>query len=152
MVRGHSRAVSYVRFMGGRRLVTASVDSTLALWDLHGSAAQPSLFRRYAGHANAKNFVGLSVREDDELMATGSESGQAFAYHRAWSAPMAAHGFGDDARQIRQQQPPQQQEFASAVCWWPGELGAFGGVCRGPVLAAGRSDGDLRLLALVNAF
>ena len=157
VVRGHSRAVSYVRFMGARRLVTASVDSSLALWDLQNSVAPPSLFRRYAGHVNVKNFVGLSVREDDELMATGSETGQACAYHRAWSSPVAAHGFGGGGQGRRHgrlvAEPGQAgiSEFASAVCWWPGELGAFGGVCRGPVLAAGRSDGDLRLLTLVNA-
>lgn len=180
---GHSRPVSYVRFMGRTRVATASTDSSLALWDLH-TAGGPRLFRRYEGHTNAKNFVGLSVREDDELMACGSELGQAVAYHRAWSAPVATHDFSSTmpAPTVQQhsgaawqpvhgaEQPPaagagasgasgvtqehlqgRVQEVMSAVCWWPGELGAFGGSCRGPVLAAAKSDGDLRLLTLVNA-
>ena len=179
---GHSRPVSYVRFMGRSRVATASTDSSLALWDL-GTRTDPGgarVFRRYEGHANAKNFVGLSVREDDELMATGSEMGQAVAYHRAWSAPVATHAFSSrlpDAPQQQQagahalgaveayavgagvsgaalegqREQSRVQEVMSAVCWWPGELGAFGGSCRGPVLAAAQSDGDLRLLTLVNA-
>lgn len=154
VIKGHTRPVSYVRFMGRHRLATAAVDSSLALWDLHGTAG-PSLFRRYLGHANTKNFVGLSVREDDELMACGSEAGQAVAYHRAWTKPVATHNFGaapllpDQASGSDGQQ--RQRELTSAVCWWPGELGAFGGSCAGPVLAAAQSDGDLRLLTLVNA-
>lgn len=40
---GHSRAVSYVRFMGcGRRLLTASTDSALKLWDIAAEVARPA--------------------------------------------------------------------------------------------------------------
>ncbi|EIE23238.1 WD40 repeat-like protein, partial [Coccomyxa subellipsoidea C-169] len=87
VLEGHRRPVSFARFMGRDRLVTASVDSSLALWSLTGGAA-PTLFRCYRGHANHKNFVGLSVRAQDELIACGSESGAAYAYHRAWSKPV----------------------------------------------------------------
>ena len=163
--------------MGRNRLVTASVDSTLAMWNLGRSAGH--LFRRYEGHRNLKNFVGLSVCPETELMATGSESGQAVAYHRAWSKPIAAHDVcarADSAEnspvhsageprvaipqeETRPQQapvadagaPPASSELASAVCWWPTGLGAFGGRCGGPVLAAARSDGVLSLTTLVNA-
>lgn len=34
VVSGHKKAVSYVRFMGGDRLVSASTDNTLKLWDI----------------------------------------------------------------------------------------------------------------------
>lgn len=164
VVQGHKRPLSFARFMGRQRLVTASVDSSLALWSLNDGKT-PTLFRRYKGHINVKNFVGLSVREEDELMACGSEAGQAVAYHRAWSKPLARHPFSASPAASQQQQEGEQQqqaaaqeqavglvqEFASAVCWWPEEMGAFGGRCGGPVLAAAKSDGDLRLLTLVSA-
>ena len=163
--------------MGRNRLVTASVDSTLAMWDLEQQGAA-RLFRRYEGHTNQKNFVGLSVCPETELMATGSECGQAVAYHRAWSRPVAAHNIcakpgspkkhsewstepqaaAQSERGTPQQSPtsgsasaPAPPELASAVCWWPTSLGAFGGRCGGPVLAAARSDGVLSLSTLVNA-
>lgn len=183
VLEGHQRPVSFARFMGRDRLVTASVDSSLALWSLNGGGASPSLFRCYRGHANHKNFVGLSVHARDELIACGSESGAAFAYHRAWSKPVAKHSLSTPAGSFQSfealqklagtaqaQQQGQQgngvshqdstgnkevravsSEFASAVCWWPAELEPFGGRCSGPVLAAARSNGDLRLLSLVNS-
>ena len=89
VLKGHDRPLSFARFMGRNRLVTASVDSSLAMWNLDQGAGR--LFRRYEGHTNQKNFVGLSVCPETELMATGSECGQAVAYHRAWSRPVAAH-------------------------------------------------------------
>ena len=39
----------------------------------------PLLIRSMQGHTNAKNFVGLSVREADGLIACGSECGCALA-------------------------------------------------------------------------
>jgi WD40 repeat protein len=43
VIGGHSRAVSYVRFMGdGRRLLTASTDSALKLWDIAAEMARPT--------------------------------------------------------------------------------------------------------------
>ena len=193
VLEGHRRPVSFARFMGRDRLVTASVDSSVALWSLNGGAS-PTLFRCYRGHANHKNFVGLSVRARDELIACGSESGAAFAYHRAWSKPVAQHSLSDSPLQaqlgceaagkllasvdLQQQEqherpilarmsggntvenqagatsskgvPTVAHEFASAVCWWPGELEPLGAGCGGPVLAAARSNGDLKLLTLVN--
>jgi len=34
---GHSKAVSYVRFLSGSQLVTASTDNSLKLWDLNNA-------------------------------------------------------------------------------------------------------------------
>ena len=113
VLRGHKRPVSYVRWMG-RRVVTASVDSSLAWWDLQPSQetlGEPSILRAlreqgldphnpptdgplkiraFRGHANAKNFAGLAVQERDGLLACGSECGSAFVYHKCWSSPLAS--------------------------------------------------------------
>jgi protein suppressor of PHYA-105 1 len=75
---GHRRAVSYVRWLGGEQLVTASTDNTLKLWSvpalaaagtLHcaggreasASAASAACITTYAGHLNQRNFIGLAV-------------------------------------------------------------------------------------------
>ena len=110
VLRGHSRPVSYVRWLG-KRVVTASVDSSLAWWDLaptaetfreastrRGLAEQgldpqgvttgsPLKIRAFRGHSNLKNFTGLAVREADSLLACGSECGSAFVYHRCAEDP-----------------------------------------------------------------
>ena len=36
---GHKKAVSYVRFLGGNRLVSASTDNKLKLWDVEQATA-----------------------------------------------------------------------------------------------------------------
>lgn len=39
VIGGHNKAVSYVRFMGGERLVSASTDNKLKLWDVDQATA-----------------------------------------------------------------------------------------------------------------
>ncbi|KAG2432743.1 hypothetical protein HYH02_012877 [Chlamydomonas schloesseri] len=51
------------------------------------SCSEPA--RVFRGHRNEKNFVGLSVRWPDGLVACGSECSRAFAYHTSWSDPLA---------------------------------------------------------------
>jgi protein suppressor of PHYA-105 1 len=100
VIAGHSRAVSYVRFLGcGRRLLTASTDSALKLWDIAAEvarpAAQPSVpDLTYTGHVNEKNFVGLSVTPAGYI-ATGSEDNSVVAYHASMPVPVARHCFGE---------------------------------------------------------
>jgi len=67
---GHRKAVSYVRYLNGRELVSASTDSTLRLWDTKACTAS----RVFNGHNNEKNFVGLSV--DNDFIACGSETNE----------------------------------------------------------------------------
>ncbi len=63
--------MSYVLYMNGSELVSASTDSTLRLWSAKGG---PPL-RKYSGHLNEKNFVGLSCEQ--EFVACGSETSEA---------------------------------------------------------------------------
>jgi WD40 repeat protein len=93
VISGPQRAVSYVRFMGGGHLVSASTDSTLRLWDLKEVLACPAATSAsggssaasggggggrlrpactYTGHRNQRNFVGLSVSADGHMLC-GSE-------------------------------------------------------------------------------
>ena len=178
---GHDRAVSYVKFLSAQRVVTASVDGSLACWDLpaspdfaedqvvpnwEGNFSGTASFssskqgaakdrRRFVGHQNAKNFVGLSVRPEDGLMACGAETSSVFAYNTHWSEPLARYDmrqqhvnneFGtqdaDVARQVRQKQ------FVSAVDWMPCALQARMQLSNGPLLAAAMSEGTVRVLSL----
>lgn len=67
---GHRKAVSYVRYLNGNDLVSASTDSTLRLWDTQSCVNT----RVFNGHSNEKNFVGLSVLDD--FVACGSETNE----------------------------------------------------------------------------
>lgn len=69
-IAGHRKAVSYVRYLNGSQLVSASTDSTLRLWDTKACTAT----RTFSGHSNEKNFVGLSV--DNDFIACGSETNE----------------------------------------------------------------------------
>ena len=160
---GHSRPVSYVKFLDASTLVTAAVDSTLATWDLLATSTSTSTStyntptRVFRGHTNGKNFVGLAVRPEDRLVACGSEtkeqgcgpggnptstssssssSSSVYAYSMAWECPLTSYEFGTDS------------VFCSAVAWQPSQ-GSRSGI--GPVLAAATSDGQVSVLGLAMA-
>lgn len=186
MLTGHSRAVSYVRFLSGQRLVTASVDGSLACWDLpyrsesagdqvvpdwdgnfSGNAHLRSgkeggkAWRRFVGHKNAKNFVGLSVRPEDGLMASGSETSTVYAYNTHWASPIAKRDLAANASQSCMQCLPKenevhsplvhfnrQKQFVSAVNFMPASCQAQQDFQGGPLLAAAMSTGTVKVLAL----
>ena len=171
VLKGHTRPVSFVHFLQ-HQVVTSSIDGTLSWWnigqspevsqsnsqhlgaEIHGPA---QVLRCMKGHGNRKNFCGLSVREHDNLIACGSEAGQAYAYHTSWNAPLA-HRFvcskmpvpshPGEQRAARQQGVDEEgvvcRGLVSAVAWrpvvadWP----------QTAILAAASSDGDLGLLSL----
>eukprot|EP00741_Cyanophora_paradoxa_P005192 tig00000852_g5032.t1 len=104
--KGHRKAVSYVKFLSPDSIVSASTDSTLKIWSLAGSQA-PSrspgagggagapvvdCARTLTGHANTKNFVGLSASAD--YVACGSEANALYVYYRNVAAPILCHRFG----------------------------------------------------------
>ncbi|KAI7846252.1 hypothetical protein COHA_000232 [Chlorella ohadii] len=194
---GHSRAVSYVRWLSASSLVTASTDATLALWQLPGpqaaaaaiapagiaatagqlqaavalstsggsssSAAAAVLsqpFKRFRGHQNQKNFVGLTVRPEDGLLACGSEAPASYTYHTAWSSPLAVHSFGEHpggsnggsggggssgSGSGSPSGAAPDDLFCSAVCWQPAMARPAGAP---PLLATALSSGEVRVLEL----
>ncbi len=87
--RGHSKAVSYVRFMSQTELISASTDSTLKLWDIE----QRTCKRTFQGHINDKNFVGLTHCGD--YIACGSENNSVFVYYKGMPRPLLSHYFGN---------------------------------------------------------
>ena len=113
---GHNKAVSYVRWLSGDLIASASTDNTLKLWDVKrgilsamspspgalalkdpastlwcgdkGEGANPACLRTFTGHVNRKNFVGMSVSADGHI-AVGSEDNSVCVYTKAVPKPVA---------------------------------------------------------------
>ena len=112
--KSHTRAVSYVKFMSPTELVSASVDSTVKLWDL----STMSLARTFTGHTNDKNFVGLSVTSD--YIACGSEENTVYSYYKAIPRPFTRYRFSSvDPLTGEETQDDDDSQFVSSVCWCP---------------------------------
>ncbi|KAK1268307.1 Protein SPA1-RELATED 4 [Acorus gramineus] len=127
---GHTKTVSYVKFIDSSTLVSASTDNTLKLWDLsmNTSRVLDTPVQTFTGHTNIKNFVGLSI--SDGYIATGSETNEVFVYHKAFPMPVLSFKF---------EGPDPLSQFVSSVCW------------RGQsnTLLAANSTGNIKLLDMV---
>ena len=58
VIGGHRKAVSYVRFLGGDQLVSASTDNKLKLWDINEattSQGQCDPLMTYSGELSSSN-------------------------------------------------------------------------------------------------
>ncbi|KAL2649172.1 hypothetical protein R1flu_017300 [Riccia fluitans] len=126
---GHRKAVSYVKFVSPNELASASTDSTLRLWDVQENSA----IRTLKGHANEKNFVGLTV--NSEYIACGSETNDVYVYHKAMSKPAACHRFGSPDPE---DSDDDASHFISAVCWKSDS----------PTMLAANSQGTIKVLVL----
>ncbi|KAJ1982808.1 hypothetical protein H4R35_000167 [Dimargaris xerosporica] len=156
LFKGHRKAVSYVKFLNDRELVSASTDSTLKLWDVQqamtdapmetatpgGSQFSPPATTRcqrsFSGHTNEKNFVGLSVSQD--WISCGSENNCAYTYYKSLSQPMFSVKFGmvnPTTGEAMVEKDPNL--FVSSVCWKNDTN----------VLMAANSQGTVKVLQLV---
>ncbi|RMZ55118.1 hypothetical protein APUTEX25_005396 [Auxenochlorella protothecoides] len=112
VLRGASRAVSYVRWSGPDRLLAASTDSAVRLWQDPGGAGADAAAQRpaavYRGHANQRGFVGLDARPDGRFVV-GSETNAVYAFSRGLPFHTACHSLeGGDA-------PGQRTAFTTSV-------------------------------------
>ncbi|KAF8411142.1 hypothetical protein HHK36_003681 [Tetracentron sinense] len=113
---GHSKTVSYVKFVDSTTLVSASTDNTLKLWDLSTCTSQvlDSPVQTFTGHMNVKNFVGLSI--SDGYIATGSETNEVFVYHKAFPMPVLSLKFSS-TDPLSGREVDDAVQFISSVCW-----------------------------------
>ncbi|XP_010521333.1 PREDICTED: WD repeat-containing protein RUP1 isoform X2 [Tarenaya hassleriana] len=132
---GHSKTVSYARFLDPRTVVTASTDGSLKTWDVSEGRR---VVRTYRGHVNSRNFVGLSVWRHGGLLASGSEDDNVVVYDTRWGDPVWIHRFGVGSGHTGRVGTDRQ--FVSSVCWR--QVGEDG--C---VLVAGGSDGVLEVFS-----
>lgn len=137
-LQGHERAASYARFLGNEELVSASIDSTVKVWDVTNATScklnmQASLTadlaakeckrnkrtlgssgdgwrlrKTFDAHRNGKNFVGLSVWKEGGLIASGSESDQLWVYERSSLEPVWCMKFPSLRAYPRQRQGTRQ--------------------------------------------
>lgn len=105
---GHTKTVTYARFMDPHTIVTGSTDGSLKLWDI---ANGRRVVRTYRGHVNSRNFVGLSVWRHGGLVVSGSENNQVFVYDKRWGEPVWVRGLGQAERF------GSDRRFVSSVCW-----------------------------------
>ncbi|GFN78097.1 E3 ubiquitin-protein ligase rfwd2 [Plakobranchus ocellatus] len=132
--RGHGKAVSYVKFLNGSDMVSASTDSQLKMWTL-GCHNAISTFK---GHINEKNFVGLAT--DGDYVACGSENNSLYVYYKGLSRQILTYKFEPARRLIEKPgKDDDSTEFVSAVTWKPNSN----------VLVAANSQGLVKLLELV---
>ncbi|KAL0743576.1 hypothetical protein Bca4012_085089 [Brassica carinata] len=135
---GHSKTVSYVKFVDSSTLVSSSTDNTLKLWDLSMSASgvNETPLHSFAGHTNLKNFVGLSV--SDGYIATGSETNEVFVYHKAFPMPVMSYMFSN-TDSTSGHEVDDASQFISSICW------------RGQssTLVAANSNGNIKILEMV---
>ncbi|KAJ8752776.1 hypothetical protein K2173_008511 [Erythroxylum novogranatense] len=103
----HSKTVTYVKFLDGHTLVSSSIDGHLKMWDLDDMR----MVRKYKGHVNNRNFVGLSVWRNGGLLGCGSENNQVFVYDKRWGEPIWVHGFETMATY------GSNHGFVGSVCW-----------------------------------
>lgn len=156
---GHSRALSNVKYMDKDTIVTAATDSSLCLWDLtsemksrQGHPKAPGLpakqhVKQFSGHVNSKNFVGLSLRSKDRLIACGSEDGSVFTYCSSWEEPVMKHNLVSSSTSPHEKGLENSDDiFCSAVAWQP-QLAHDGP----PILAAAASDGVIQILAMMRS-
>ncbi|PWZ30005.1 Protein SPA1-RELATED 4 [Zea mays] len=113
---GHTKTVSYVKYLDASTIVSASTDNSLKLWDLSMSPGRiiDSPVQTFKGHTNTKNFVGLSI--SDGYIATGSETNEVFVYHKEFPMPVLAYKFSV-TDPISGQEIDDQSQFISCVCW-----------------------------------
>ncbi|KAI3440179.1 WD_REPEATS_REGION domain-containing protein, partial [Psidium guajava] len=127
---GHRKSVSHLEFSSSNNLISASIDSSLRLWDIEKRVP----LRVFRGHLNKKNFVGLSSAGN--FIACGSETNEAVVYHKDLPRPAAWHSFNSPHAGHAGENA--DSRFVSAVCWKRD----------GSTMLAANSEGIIKVLAL----
>ncbi|KAH7669484.1 E3 ubiquitin-protein ligase RFWD2 protein [Dioscorea alata] len=126
VMRGHGRAVTYVKFVGEGRVVTSGADGSHRLWRRRDGEEGGKEERVYRGHENERSFVGMEVWRGGGLIGCGSESDEVYVYDLRWGEPVWVEKFGSEG-------------FVSCVSWREGGDGEDG------VFVAGGSDGTFKV-------
>lgn len=132
--KGHKKAVSYVKFLNSKEIVSASTDSQLKMWNIN----TPYCSRSFVGHVNEKNFVGLAT--DGDYIACGSENNSLYIYYKGLSKMLFKYKFEAMQGVLEQERrEDDMNEFVSAVCWKQNSN----------VVVAANSQGIINILELV---
>ncbi|KAJ3178115.1 RING finger and WD repeat domain-containing protein 2 [Gaertneriomyces sp. JEL0708] len=142
--KGHTKAVSYVKFRDRDSLVSASTDCTLRMWSVSKSieTGTSQATRIFSGHSNEKNFVGLSIDRSGDLMACGSETNDVFVYWSQLSKPIVTAPFGRklDALTGQPIATKDPAQFVSSVTWMRNTSGT---------MVAANSQGRVKVMELL---
>ncbi|KAG4097626.1 WD40 repeat-like protein [Neocallimastix lanati (nom. inval.)] len=110
-IKGHKKAISYVKFRNRFEFVSASTDNTLKLWSINPQSIDISsnninnnnnnnnemvqLIRSFSGHLNERNFAGLSINKDGDFILCGSETNEIYTYYSESEKPIIVQKFGN---------------------------------------------------------
>lgn len=97
---GHTKAVSYVKFLDASSMISLSTDSSINMWNINPPEPSESgkfePTKSFQGHKNVKNFVGLTAEQPvGDYFACGSEDNCVYVYYRDGDAPVARYDFGE---------------------------------------------------------
>jgi len=113
----HQKAVSYVDFLNSDELVSASIDSTVKLWN--ASVTTNRSVRTFGDHVNRRNFVGLAVVMDD-FISVGSEENTMYTYYKELNKSILSYDFGtNEPTELGKSDEiflPQPKSYVSAIC------------------------------------
>ncbi|KAK4366856.1 hypothetical protein RND71_014736 [Anisodus tanguticus] len=66
---GHQKAVTYIRFLDERTVISSSVDGCLKMWD----AEDQRVIRTYKGHNNSRRLIGMETGWGEPIWVYGRE-------------------------------------------------------------------------------
>jgi WD40 repeat protein len=127
-LQGHGKAVSYCKWIGADKVVSASTDSSLRLWNTktRGDVFGERIERVFTGHTNEKNFVGLSVDPTGDFIACGtclflipgSEDNNVHVYYKEMGRPVTSLDFGNPIDAMTGLPGVGEPGmFVSSICW-----------------------------------
>lgn len=137
----HTKAVSYVRFSGTDRLISASTDSSLRSWNITPKSDQIV----FKGHVNEKNFVGLSIDSSEGLIATGSEDNSVYIYDGILNSPVLKCPMLTQCPLTGTPMEDEQSAFVSSVTW-ANQFDEDGN----PILLAANSTGNIKIFSIIS--
>lgn len=105
VLEAHRKAVSYIKYLNAKEVVTASTDNTINVWNTNSGDLTCTL----KGHLNERNFVGLTTAGSQHI-ASGSETNEVFLYRKDLPMPITSISFA-------QERAPEERGFVSACTW-----------------------------------
>ncbi|KAL6607464.1 WD40 repeat-like protein [Neocallimastix sp. 'constans'] len=133
-IKGHKKAISYVKFKNRYELISASTDNTLKLWSINPQSMnilsngicndsdnddKVQLIRTYSGHLNERNFTGLSINKDGDFILCGSETNEIYTYYSESEKPIIVQKFSNIEDNItgNERDYSDSNQFISSLAW-----------------------------------
>lgn len=130
----------------------SSTDNTLKLWSINPYVLDMNnnenikhkvqLIRTYSGHANERNFAGLSINKDGDFILCGSETNEIYIYYSEFEKPIIVQNFGNIEDNVTGSERDyfDTNQFISSLSWKKTSEN---------ILVAANSEGRVKVFELV---